>query len=67
MTTIERPIRFDRRLWEELDERSGRSGEDVSRLVNAAVERFLEVNRWGEVASPGQGGGREWAVALQRR
>ncbi|QEC48066.1 hypothetical protein FSW04_11135 [Baekduia soli] len=45
MTTIERPIRFELRLWAELDERSGRSGEDVSRLVNAAVERFLHANR----------------------
>lgn len=39
--TTERAIRFDPDLLSELDRRSRATGEDVSRVVNAAVARYL--------------------------
>jgi methanogenic corrinoid protein MtbC1 len=41
MATTVRPIAFDPALLSELEERSRQAGEDLSRVVNAAVDRFL--------------------------
>ena len=41
MATTVRPIRFEPALLSELEARSQRAGEDLSRLVNEAVDRFL--------------------------
>ena len=41
MATTVRPIAFDPALLSELEERSQQTGEDLSRVVNTAVDRFL--------------------------
>ncbi|HEU4974760.1 MAG TPA: cobalamin-dependent protein [Baekduia sp.] len=54
--TTERAIRFDPELLEELDRRSEATGEDVSRVVNAAVARFLHAaDAHGDGRGPDRG------------
>jgi methanogenic corrinoid protein MtbC1 len=43
--TAERAIRFDPDLLAELERRSDATGEDLSRVVNAAVSRYLRAGR----------------------
>jgi methanogenic corrinoid protein MtbC1 len=50
MTTTVRPIRFDPALLSELEARSHRAGEDLSRVVNAAVDRYLHDDDGGAAA-----------------
>lgn len=45
MTTTERAIRFDPELLARLDRRSRETGEDLSRLVNEALARYLSADR----------------------
>jgi methanogenic corrinoid protein MtbC1 len=52
MTTTVRAIRFDPALLSELEERSQRSGEDLSRVVNAAVDRYLHEDGAATVGVP---------------
>jgi methanogenic corrinoid protein MtbC1 len=45
MATTMRPIQFDPALLAELEERTRGEGADLSRMVNAAVDRFLHPDR----------------------
>jgi methanogenic corrinoid protein MtbC1 len=53
--TTERAIRFDPDLLNELDRRSRVTGEDVSRVVNLAVSRYLHAGR-PAASADGHGG-----------
>lgn len=55
MATTTRPIAFDPALLSALEQRSQAAGEDLSRLVNAAVERYLQDERLGGPAAMGLG------------
>jgi methanogenic corrinoid protein MtbC1 len=68
MPTTVRPIRFDPALLSELEARSQRAGEDLSRVVNAAVDRYLHGEDGAGGAPAAQDGPdlAEAAVALTR-
>jgi methanogenic corrinoid protein MtbC1 len=64
MATTTRPIQFDPALLAELEERTRGEGTDLSRMVNAAVDRFLHAERPAPAPDGLEGAADELRAAL---
>jgi methanogenic corrinoid protein MtbC1 len=64
MATTTRPIQFDPALLAELEERTRGEGTDLSRMVNAAVDRFLRAGRAAPARAGLEGAAEELRAAL---